>query len=918
MNILPGSDGSLYLTITESEIVEKLDVDLKSLVDSAPFTLPIMSDIIFLGDKQTQIFKIDLDEGNILSRFDNLNKIKQNALDKFNIKTITVFRTDYILKAVFKVSNENLWSLTVSEILILDKQGKTEISYKEYSPKLEYGINKEIKNMKSAIIKRFHSKHKILSIYDYNPNLDLPVKIFSNKDKFEQENKKYTKFSKKISTSLFNPLDPLEKLHKRLKDFLNKTKLKTRFFLFVNYDYINIYTFLILILTCICILVTYFSFKFYRANQELQKQIKMLKEKEINMDSLSAKSTDTKLEKSLKSIKDNKNKYKEYLKAENFQNNFAVIHDNFEGQYDGDDKNQDESSSVSDQIERKNNFEYLDYQNSSMESYSNLLPNNDFKIKEFEGDKSLRSIKSEKSVNTQFSKKSQCKLQIIKTEEEFNDKSKNPFLLEAFQINQKKTDMSSTTECIVEEDEQNIKKTEFRKIVTVYIKDKNRAMSFEEQQIKRPDLPRAKNMSMKINVNTQLSKNNLKVCWETTDFGTTHFTSKNSGNLLPEHYNQNSLPMEDLKPIKSFSQTFEIKPNEEYSQRSDLFKRRMKSDNISFRFSSSEKKYRRKFSLDEIYKQELLQLEDNYLKSTKEKLGLSKINESFLLKKDVSLTRKHMEILKLINELSDPSDSVKESISEEKYSLDYSIFINRDIFDTGRFIKNFEEIMMIGKGGFGCVFKARHKIDRSEYAIKIIKLKIGANENLSEQEVVKEIKTMMKLHNKNVVRYITCWFELNEYNFDGLNGMKQRSKSSLRRINSKVSDCKSKSKWFEKSNDYEYDSDIFKNSFVQFEGIKENDKKESRVLNSKRENIIFSKDDSKIIFKSRNIKIKQEPKFPVYFYMQIEYCKGFPLSYYLENRKSETEESLIFYMFKQILSALNHIHHHNIIHRDLK
>eukprot|EP00742_Colponemidia_sp_Colp-10_P006512 GILJ01006978.1.p1 GENE.GILJ01006978.1~~GILJ01006978.1.p1 ORF type:complete len:1009 (-),score=126.48 GILJ01006978.1:82-3108(-) len=100
------------------------------------------------------------------------------------------------------------------------------------------------------------------------------------------------------------------------------------------------------------------------------------------------------------------------------------------------------------------------------------------------------------------------------------------------------------------------------------------------------------------------------------------------------------------------------------------------------------------------------------------------------------------------------SSSGRESRIQEVASSDHHSFM-----ESGRYARNFEEVKILGRGGFGAVFQARHRLDGQDYAVKKIRLRIRIGENIKDHKVFREVATMLKLNHKNVVRYITCWIE---------------------------------------------------------------------------------------------------------------------------------------------------------------
>ncbi|KAM5317813.1 interferon-induced, double-stranded RNA-activated protein kinase [Glossophaga mutica] len=69
-----------------------------------------------------------------------------------------------------------------------------------------------------------------------------------------------------------------------------------------------------------------------------------------------------------------------------------------------------------------------------------------------------------------------------------------------------------------------------------------------------------------------------------------------------------------------------------------------------------------------------------------------------------------------------------------------------------RFIDDFHEITQIGKGGYGHVFKAKHRIDGKTYVIKRVKY-----DTKNKLKVEREVTVLAELNHPNIVRYSSCW-----------------------------------------------------------------------------------------------------------------------------------------------------------------
>ena len=80
-----------------------------------------------------------------------------------------------------------------------------------------------------------------------------------------------------------------------------------------------------------------------------------------------------------------------------------------------------------------------------------------------------------------------------------------------------------------------------------------------------------------------------------------------------------------------------------------------------------------------------------------------------------------------------------------------------DFLNASRYEDNFEELELLGKGGFGVVYKARNRVDLAYYAVKKIFLKDFSHDN--KLKILREARVIASLKHPNIVCYHTAWLE---------------------------------------------------------------------------------------------------------------------------------------------------------------
>ncbi|CAI6247400.1 unnamed protein product [Periconia digitata] len=93
---------------------------------------------------------------------------------------------------------------------------------------------------------------------------------------------------------------------------------------------------------------------------------------------------------------------------------------------------------------------------------------------------------------------------------------------------------------------------------------------------------------------------------------------------------------------------------------------------------------------------------------------------------------------------------------------------------TDRYERDFSEIEMVGKGGYGKVYKVKHNLDNSFYAVKRITVSHTRMHNISKrgaqeiESLLEEVRSLARLEHGNIVRYHNAWLE---YKADDTGGL---------------------------------------------------------------------------------------------------------------------------------------------------
>ena len=213
-----------------------------------------------------------------------------------------------------------------------------------------------------------------------------------------------------------------------------------------------------------------------------------------------------------------------------------------------------------------------------------------------------------------------------------------------------------------------------------------------------------------------------------------------------------------------------------------------------------------------------------------------------------------------------------------------------------RFETDFEEVGILGQGGFGQVLKVRNRIDGRLYAIKRLYLDLEDVEY--NRKILREVLALSRLQHDRIVRYYQAWIEtpsnIQDENRSDQIGFSQDT--------------------LESEEDTSFEIDFGTADQKAEDWIESGFSQPKFSKNSLRKNILPSLPSLENVSSDNNSHDITQREI---LYIQMEYCPNKTLREAIDEKMLPDSETC-WKLFRQIVEGLVYVHSQGMIHRDLK
>ena len=246
----------------------------------------------------------------------------------------------------------------------------------------------------------------------------------------------------------------------------------------------------------------------------------------------------------------------------------------------------------------------------------------------------------------------------------------------------------------------------------------------------------------------------------------------------------------------------------------------------------------------------------------------------------------------------------------EKYDIDdeNDIQVQDDDWETdanhqdnntnSRYLQEFQELQLLGRGGSGSVWKARNRLDGRLYAIK----KIALNETLF-RNIRREVTTISQLVHPSIVRYYGAWVETRD---EDASESQSTEYTDTNQLGLSLEDFENK----------QWDDFSSSNNIIGFSHDEED------IFEPRTDDGVLDASDSSFDLRGESTSGKgDEPTNKVdtrgMLFIQMEYCTG-SLRDLIDSGALVGKMTDTIDLFRQMLEAIAYCHDQRVLHRDLK
>ena len=236
----------------------------------------------------------------------------------------------------------------------------------------------------------------------------------------------------------------------------------------------------------------------------------------------------------------------------------------------------------------------------------------------------------------------------------------------------------------------------------------------------------------------------------------------------------------------------------------------------------------------------------------------------------------------------------------------------------------------VGRGAFGVVLKAKHKLDRGIYAVKVIDFSKMSDLRSIKSEV-NEARKMMRVKSNFVVQYVTCWIQYSLGELEKVVKFEESESESQSESESDNGGLTSFSQSIppnpKKSTTKPPKNPKLSSKFAQFSSTFSQDEGEKPTKKEAKFRMNY-RDDSVIASFSRNSLVSTTSKEAEainfsrkFLFLQMEFCEGLSLNQLIGKKakeKGKIERKRVFKYMEGMLKGLEKMHGLGIIHRDIK